>query len=243
MNKYLIAALLLVIGTASCSKKDIIAFQSKDAVNFIDTNEVAYEYSFLGNPEPEHIMELPVNLSGNIANRDRKFNAVVVKDSATNAPDNLYEIVGGYVKAGMVRGYLQIKVKNAPQLATSKVSLRVKLAASDDLTTGNADKSTFIVRWTEQVVVPSWSFFRYYFTSAASTKAYKLIVQTTGLKTLTNAEHRALTPTAVQAMGTVFGDYIKQWNLDHPNDHLKHDDGTLAGQEMIPLYYSRSKYD
>lgn len=243
MNKNILIALLLVIATASCSKKDITPFSSKDAVNFVDTNEVAYEYSFLGNPDPDHIMELPVNISGNVADRDRKFNAVVVKDSATTAPDGLYEIVGGYVKAGMVRGYLQIRVKNAPQLATSKVSLRVKLTASDDFIAGNADKNMFIVRWTEQVVVPSWSFFRYYFTSAASTKAYKLIVQTTGLRSLTNAEHRALTPTAVQAMGTVFGDYIKQWNLDHPDDHLKHDDGSLAGQEMIPLYYSRSKYD
>lgn len=243
MHKYLIMALALALAFTSCSKKDISGFSANAGVNFIDTNEVAYEYSFLGNPEPDHIYELPVNIVGNAVDHDRKFTAEVVKDSATTAPDNLYEIIGGYVKAGVFRGYLQVKLKNAPQLATSKVSLRVRLTAGGDFAAGNKDKSTFIVRWTEQVVVPSWSFFRYYFTTAGSTQAYKLIVQTTGLKTLTNAEHRALTATAVQAMGTVFGDYVKQWNLDHPDNHLKHDDGTLAGQEIVPIYYTRSKYD
>jgi hypothetical protein len=243
MHKYLIMALLIALAATSCSEKDITAFKANEGINFIDTNEVAYEYSFLGNPAPEHVYELPVVIIGNAADHDRKFTAQAVKDSATTAPDDLYEILGGYVKAGQFRGYLQVKLKNAPQLAASKVSLRVKLTAGGDFEAGNADKSTFIVRWTEQIVVPSWSFFRYYFTTAGSTQAYKLIVQTTGLKTLTNAEHRALTPTAVQAMGTVFGDYVKQWNLDHPNDHLKHDDGTLAGQEIVPIYYTRSKYD
>lgn len=242
MNKLITIALLALI-TASCEKKDITAFKAEEAVNFIDTNVVAYEYSFLGNPSSEYVFELPVRVIGNSADHDRTFKAEAVKDSATSAPDNLYEILGGTVKAGEFRGMLRVKLKNAPQLATSKVSLRVKLTSSDDFNMGNRESSTFIVRWTEQIVVPSWSFFRYYFTTAGSTQAYKLIVQTTGLKTLTNAEHRALTATAVQAMGTVFGDYVKQWNLDHPNDKLKHDDGTLAGQEIAPIYYTRSKYD
>lgn len=243
MFKYSIIALLLVLLVSSCTKKDILAFSASPAVNFIDTNEVAYEYSFLGNPSQEYIYELPVRIIGNSSEADRKFTAEAVKDTTTTAPDNLYEIIGGYVKAGEYRGFLQIRLRNSPILASTKVSLKVKLTTGADFVAGNADKSTFIVRWTEQLVVPSWSFFRYYFTTAGSTKAYKLIVQTTGLKTLTNPEHRALGATAVQAMGTAFGDYVKQWNLDHPNDHLKHDDGTLAGQEITPIYYTRSKYD
>lgn len=243
MIKNLIIVLVMAIGIASCTKKDITAFKSADAVNFIDTTVVAYEYSFLGNPSPEYVYELPVRIIGNAVDRDRTFNAEVVKDSATTAPDNLYEILGGYVKAGQYRGFLRIRLRNAAALATSKVSLRVKLTASPDFEVGHADKNRFIVRWTEQVVVPSWSIYRFYFTSAASTRAYKLIVQTTGLKTLTTAEHTAMTPAGAQAMATIFGDYVKQWNLDHPNDILTHDDGTLVGQPITPLYYTRSKYN
>lgn len=243
MTRYFIITLLLGITAASCTKKDITAFQSKDAVNFVDTIGVAYEYSFLGNPDQEYLFEMPVRIVGNPVDHDRSFSAVAVKDTATDAPDELYEILGGYVKAGQFRGNLQIKLRYAPQLANSKVSLRVKLTGSTDFNTGTIENSTYIIRWTGQVVVPSWSIFRYYFTTAASTQAYKLIVQTTGLKTLTTQEHRVLTVPAAQALATVFGDYVKQWNLDHPNDILKHDDGTLAGQPIIPLYYSRSKYD
>lgn len=243
MYKLSIIALLLVITVSSCTNKDILAFKSDPAVNFVDTNEVAYEYSFLGNPAQDHVYELPVMIIGDAADHDRKFTAAAVKDSATTAPDNLYEILGGYVKAGEFRGFLQVRLRNAPALSSSKVSLRVKLTTGGDFVAGNADRSMFIVRWTEQVVVPSWSIYRFYFTTAASTKAYKLIVQTTGLKTLTNAENRLLGPIALQALATSFGDYIKQWNLDHPDDHLKHDDGTLAGQKIAPIYYTRSKYD
>jgi hypothetical protein len=243
MNKLFFIAMVLIVSATSCAKKDLTPFIASDAINFIDTNQVAYEYSFLGNPNPDHVYELPVRIVGNVADHDRTFNAVAVKDSATNAPDELYEILGGYVKAGQFRGFLRVKLKMAPQLATSKVSLRLKLASSADFTAGTNENSTFIIRWTGQVVIPSWSIFRLYFTTAASTNAYNLIVFTTGLKTLSAGEHARLGIPAAQSLATAFGDYVKQWNLDHPNDILKHNDGTLAGQAIVPLYYTRSKYD
>lgn len=243
MNKILFIAVVLMISAASCTKKDITPFIAQPGINFIDTTQVAYEYSFLGNPNPEYIYELPVQIVGNVSAKDRTFSAEAVKDSATNAPDNLYEILGGYVKAGQFRGFLRVKLKNAPQLATSKVSLRLRLTSSADFAVGTNENSKFIIRWTGQVVIPSWSIFRLYFTTAASTNAYNLIVFTTGLKTLSPSEHGRLGVPAAQSLATAFGDYVKQWNLDHPNEILMHNDGTLAGQPIVPLFYTRSKYD
>jgi hypothetical protein len=243
MNKIFFIAVVVIISATSCSKKDITPFIAKPGINFIDTNQVAYEYSFLGNPNPDYVFEMPVQIVGNVSDKDRTFSAEVVKDSATNAPDALYEILGGTVKAGQFRGLLRVKLKNAPQLATSKVSLRVKLTTSTDFSAGTNENSRFIIRWTGQVVLPSWSIFRLYFTTAASTNAYNLIVFTTGLKTLSATEHGRLGIPAAQSLATAFGDYVKQWNLDHPNNILMHNDGTLAGQPIVPLYYTRSKYD
>ncbi|MBO9635569.1 MAG: DUF4843 domain-containing protein, partial [Chitinophagaceae bacterium] len=222
MNKIFFIAMVLIISATSCTKKDITPFIALPAINFIDTNQVAYEYSFLGNPNPDFVYQLPVRIVGNVSDKDRTFNAVAVKDSATNAPDELYEIIGGYVKAGQFRGFLQVKLKNAPQLASSKVSLRLKLTSSNDFIAGTNENNTFIIRWTGQVVLPSWSIFKLYFTTAASTNAYNLIVYTTGLKTLSASEHARLGVPAAQSLATAFGDYVKQWNLDHPNNILMH---------------------
>lgn len=232
--------MVLVAVLPSCSKKDLTAFKADAAVNFIET---LTEYSFLGNPDKEYIQEIEVRVIGDSTNYDRQFTAEPIMDTNTTASAEQYQILGGIVKAGKFTGVLRIKLINSPELATTQVSLKVKLVNSNDFKAGNKEASEFKVRWTGKVILPAWSIFRLYFTTSASTAAYKLIVQLTGLKTLSPSEHGRLGVAAAQALATKFGDYVKQWNIDHPNDHLKHDDGALAGKEMVPLYYSRSKYD
>lgn len=228
-------------GLVSCKKSDVLSFQAQSAVNFTGTSS---EYSFLGNATGEYIEEIPVRIIGEASSKERYFSAEVVRDTVTTAADNLYEIIGGVVPADSYTGVLRVKVKNDPSLRTQKVAVKVRIISAGDFVAGNTETSTFIVRWSEQIVVPAWTYFRYFFTSVASTKAYQLIVQTTGLKTLTATEYqRVVTPAGAEALGRVFGDYVKQWNLDHPNDILLHDDGTKAGQPIVPLYWTKSKYN
>jgi hypothetical protein len=232
--------LMLLLVTASCKKKDLNTFDAPAAVNFKD---LSFEYSFLSNPTNEAIIKAAVRVMGDTAAVDRQFAVEVVKDTNTTAADNQYQVVKSVIRAGKFVDSLEVKVLNAPELSVKKVSLKLRIVNGPDLKAGNVEKSTFKVTWSNQIVVPSWTVFRSYFTSVASTAAYRLIVQTTGLTTLTPAQHGQLGVPAAQALATRFGDYIKQWNKDHPNDKLKHDDGTQAGQEMVPLYYTHSKYD
>jgi len=241
--KYISCFAVTVITAAiftACSKKDITAFKASAAVNFVSKS---VSYSFLGNPDNEYVQEIDVRIIGDAADHDRHFSVEVVSDTFTTAPANLYQVMDGIVKAGEFTGKLYIKLINAPELATTSVSLKVKLIDSEELNAGNIESSEFIITWTDKVVVPSWSYYRYFFTSVASTAAYKLIVQTTGYTTFTASQYIALGPVGAQAVGTQFGDYVKQWNKDHPNDHLKHDDGAKAGEDIVPLYYTKSKYD
>lgn len=243
MNKLktnLYCAITLLVLTTGCTKDEPTSFGAAPAVNFTGQT---IEYTFMSNPDDEYIQQIPVKIIGDTASRDRYFKAVVVKDTSTTAADGQYQVLGGVVKRGSFTGTLSVKLYNNPALANARIAVKLQLADTTDFKAGNIETSRFVVGWTDKIVVPSWSYYRYFFTSVASTAAYRIIVQTTGITTLTAAQYSAMGATAAQVAGTQFGDYIKQWNKDHPADHLKHDDGTQAGQEMVPLYYSHAKYD
>ncbi len=225
---------------SACKKDEISSFTAAEAVNFTTT---LVEYSFLGNPETEYIQTVPVRIIGQPSDHDRKFKVEVVNDSITTATSDQYRIIEGLVKAGEYTGELKVALLNSAVLNTKKVALKLKLSDSESFKAGNVENSEFVINWTNQILVPNWSYYRYFFTSAASTNAYRIIVQVTGIKSLTAAQFRALGQIALETQGTKFGDYVKQWNKDHPNDRLKHDSGTLIGQDIVPLYYTKSKFD
>lgn len=229
----------------SCKKEELQPFKANPAINFAKVeNTNSLTYSFMTNPEKDYIQEIPVTIIGDSSNVDRTFNVEVVSDSNTTATSGQYEILGGIVEAGKFTGKLKIRLIKSPELDTKTVSLKVKLVNTTDFKVGNKESSDFIVKWTNQIVIPSWTYFRIFFVSVPSNSAYRLIIQETGLTTLTAAQYsREIGAAGVEALATKFGDYIKQWNKDHPNDKLKHDSGTMEGQEIVPKYYTHSKFD
>ncbi|WP_109416804.1 DUF4843 domain-containing protein [Pararcticibacter amylolyticus] len=232
-----------------CKKDDIDPFSGVPAINFQqldDSKRVisSLQYSFMTNPSNDYIQEVTVKIMGDTVNYDRHFNVEVVKDPETTAPDNLYQVIGGIVKAGEFTGKLSVKLLNSAALSSSNVALKLRIVDSEDFRAGNLEYREFTIRWTNQIVVPNpWSYFQYFFTTRGSTAAYRIILQTTGLTKFTVTEFRAVGNDGAIALGTKFGDYVMQWNKDHPGNRLKHDDGTLAGQDIVPLYYTHSKYD
>ena len=238
-NTLLGLIILLMVSTA-CEKDEITSFEAQSAVNFVEEDT---EYSFLGNTTGEYIIEVPVRIIGDSTDHDRFFQVAIINDSLTTATDDLFEIQEGVVKAGKFEGTLYVKVFNDEKLNTEKASLHLEIASSEDFRTGNVESNRFRIAWTNQVIVPSWRWYSYFFTRTPSTAAYRAVVESTGLTTFTIQDYLKLGPTGAQAMGTQFGDYVKQYNLDHPGEPLLHDDGEKAGEEIVPLYYTKSKYD
>jgi hypothetical protein len=241
-NRFCLIIIVMVgIVLQSCKKKDITGFSAAPAVNFTSTSTV---YSFLGNSQNEYIQEIEVKIMGNATNVDRTLTAQVVNDATTTATPDQYEVIGGVVKAGSFLGKLSVKVKNSAPLNAKEVYVKLKLIDGADLKAGNKENITYVLGWTNKIVVPTtWTYFNIFF-ATKSTQVYRLIVQTTGITSLTGAQYSAMGgEAAATAAGTKFGDYVKQWNLDHPNDPLKHDDGTAAGQLIVPKYYTKSKYN
>lgn len=233
-----LAILVLSFAIISCEQEELMSFEAEPAVNFTQTTQT---YSFLGNPEDLKTIEIPVRLMGNAVDYNRNFNVEIVEE--TNVPAGSYEIVGGVVEAGEFTGNLLVNVYNSPALADSEASIVLELSNSEDLKAGNVDTRTYTLNWTDQVVVPAWTYYRYFFTSVPSPAAYRAIVESTGLTTFTLNDYRNLGPVGAQAMGTTFGNYVKQWNLDNPDNPLIHDGGPQEGEPIVPLYYSRSLYE
>lgn len=242
---FFICLMVFSVSFFGCKKEKLQPFKANPAINFAKVeNTNSLTYSFMTNPSNDYIQEIPVTIIGDSSNVDRTFNVEIVSDSNTTATPAQYELLGGIVEAGKFTGKLKIKLLKAPELDQKTVSLKMKLVDSKDFKVGNIESSYFTVKWTNQIVLPAWNYFRLFFVSVASNSAYRLIIQTTGLTTLTAQQYgREIGAAGVEALATKFGDYVKQWNKEHPNDKLKHDSGTLAGEEIVPKYYTRSKFD
>ncbi|WP_299703641.1 DUF4843 domain-containing protein [uncultured Pontibacter sp.] len=225
---------------AGCTKQDIAPFTADPAVNFTSKST---EYSFLTNPGEDHVQEIDVHIVGNATDHKRYFNVQVINDSLTTARPDQYEIIGGVVNPGEFKGKLSIRLFKSPELDNDKVSLHLKLVESEDFKKGSIEMSDFTLAWTNKVIVPAWTFYRFFFTATASTAAYRAIVESTGVTKFAVSDYLAVGPIGAEALGTKFGDYVMQWNKDNPDNPLLHDDGTKAGEKIVPIYYTRSKFE
>lgn len=235
--------LIAVVIFSACEKDEIMSFQGEPALNFssVDISDPVYEeeYSFLTNPEDEHIHEVQVQIMGDAVDHDRTFEVEVINDSLTTATPEQYEILEGIVPAGEFTGTLFIKLFKSPELDDKSVFLHLKIVGSPDFQSGNVGSDEFVLGWTNKVVIPDWRWYSFFFTRVPSTAAYRKIVEITGLEEITNADQRMLGVPGLTALGTQFGDYVMDYNEQHPDNPLRHDDGPNAGELIVPLYYTQ----
>ena len=243
--KIYLSFLLVLVVISGCQKEEITAFQAPSAVNFVRmANLYNVQYSFLTNPGNDNLKVIPVQIIGNPVDQDRHFKVEVVRDSLTTATDNQFDIVGGTVKAGEFNGTLTIKLRKSPILDNSMVSVKLKLVDSEDFKVGNVEARQFVVSWTNKVIVPAWgTYFRLFISPKGSTAAFRLFTQISGLTQFLATNYVALGAAGAEALGTRYGDYIMQWNKDNPGNIMRHDDGAAAGEPIVPVYYTRSKFD
>lgn len=247
MKKFIISALsLCLLLVLSCTEDKIDSFEGENGVTFIPKSSgepFELTYSFLGNATGEYIQEVDVQIIGRATSEDRFFNVKVTDTEKTTANNNQYEILKGEVKANEYEGKLYVKLLNSSALDESTVSINLELIDSEDFNAGVKETKDFTLAWTNQIVLPPWRWYGFFFVRTPSKSAYQAIVETTGLVTFERADLNLLGLDGARALGTKFGDYVKQYNLDNPGNPLLHSDGDLEGQEIVPLYYTKSKFD
>lgn len=225
--------IMLCVLTWSCEKDEVGSFEAKSAINFVKDS---IQYSFIQETADEHIIEIPVAVIGDTTSYDRFFEVTIEEGASTTASSDLYKIMEGKIAAGEFSGNLLVKVKKDPILDDTSVSILITGAKSEDFEVGNVESNRTKLIWTNKVVVPAWTYFRYFFTRYPSTAAYRAFIASTGLTDFTRNDYiYVYGPTGAQALGKAFGDYIRQYEIDN-GEPLLHDDGDHAGEEIIPIY-------
>ncbi|SFC27024.1 protein of unknown function [Parapedobacter composti] len=246
-NKLIFLSVFLMSSMVGCEKSEPQAFSALPAILFEYggvRNIQRIDYSFLTDVNDEATIKIPMTINGFAVDYDRPFEVEVVNDTLTTAESFQYQILGGKIGAGKLVDTLYVNVRNTDELEYSIAMLHLRVRGNEHFVPGIKEKQRFRVTWSNQAIMPTWGvYFRTFFSTAGSTQAFRIFVLTTGLTNFTATEFRAYGQAGAEVLGTKFGDYIKQWNIDHPDDILRHDDGAAAGQPIVPLYYTRSKYD
>ncbi|RXG31471.1 DUF4843 domain-containing protein [Leeuwenhoekiella palythoae] len=229
----LIFSLVFIIVLSSCEKDELTGFSTAPAINFINDST---QYSFIQEPADEHIVEIPVFVTGDSTSYDRFFNVEVLNDPETTASESQYEIVEGIIPSGSFSGNLKVEVRKSPALDESSVAIKLLIVSSDDFVAGAEESNQTKLIWTNKIVIPAWTYFRYFFTAYPSSRAYRIFIEVTGMTTFSLADYREVGPTGAQALGRAYGDYIRAYNAEHPGEPLVHDDGPNAGEEILPVY-------
>lgn len=249
--KYLILLLVTCV-IFSCDEQNIMSLEADGAANFEFKSEI---YSFTKNEENTYLYEAPILIMGNVSDHDRVVEIEAVADSITTAPEDLYEIHKGIIKANESEGIVSILLKNAPVLDTKTVSLKIRILDSEDILAGNEEAIEHVVSWNNQIKMPKrWWYFTYFYSRKHSPACLKIISKITGIDDLSNYSLvRVIGAAKVQALAVKFGDYVMQYNLDHPGEPLRHsgnyeglygkESGLYEGDEIIPVKYTHSKFD
>ena len=167
MGKFIYQSLMLVavaFMAISCSTDEIDNYnQEENAIRFpgVSGNDTYYggyssadgcyisSYSFMENPTAESLeFQLPVNVIGLTANKERKIGVTLVEEGTT-APEGSYEILGGSVEAGERVGFFSVKIVNTDELRLESASyqIKVKLEETTDFKLGPKEYLTAVLTW------------------------------------------------------------------------------------------------
>lgn len=241
---------LVICGMAflsSCGKDTLTSYPQYSAVNFMK-DTVSYSFVVDQNTSDSYLMKIPIHLMGDSRSKDRPVKVKVIHDSSTTAEPSDYKILGGVIKAGEFGGWVKLKLFKSDKIDNKTISLHLGIKNTKYWHPGVEESQNVVIKWTNDVIVPfdHWYLFGYAFCDQPSTSAYRLIIQLTGLTKLSFGGPQYISIgglTGLITLGYKFGNYVKQYDLEHPNHPLRHSDGPAAGQVIEPNFYNHVKYN
>jgi len=238
IEKYCSLILTMSMILISCKKEEIKIYQDDAGVYFTTPT---YSYSFTENVgATTKLIYLPVKLSGNVKDYDRTFKIEAVNDAATTAQADWYEIKQGELPKNSFEGKVAVLLKRNVTIDTSVVNLKVKLVGSDNLDPLLAPN--VVISWTAKIIQPvNWTpGLRFYFGTPFSTGWYLFMLNAAGVTSFpytTSAALKASDPAAwwwgageISAYSLKVKDALNKYNLEHPGNELRHNDGPNVGQ-------------
>ena len=188
MNNKTPLYILPLVLTMACSQHDVMDYALDGRIYFNDTKQVNgttviqternYSFALQNSALMQDTLYIPVQLMGNVCQRDRTFSATAIADSTTAVSPLHYDILPGVLKAGEYTASLPVVVKRTADTQDHYVSLKLQLVSTADLAVGNADALTYKLNWGDMLMKPAnWP---YYF-GRYSTNKYRFAIDVLGL--------------------------------------------------------------
>lgn len=153
---------------AGCEEQELPTFDtSTHYVHFEKTWDEVTRFSFRLNPgNDEYLMKIPVTLIGTCLSESAEYAvSIVTQDDpfvandgtryATTASDAVYDIVSHSFSPGVYSDYLEIRLKNAPELQEEKCIV-LRIGSNGNFIQGPVQYLTSILYVSDIISRPAW---------------------------------------------------------------------------------------
>ena len=157
MKKSILYSLVIFLSVflGGCEKDEPMGYRGRPGVYF---NGKEFSYTFAENPWKDvDTVLLPILLTGDLEDYDRKVKVVVVADSTT-ATGDMYELLEGTISAGSESGFVPVVVNSVQELEHKVVRLRVQIVENEDFKELDLVYPACNFTFTAQIIKPyNWS--------------------------------------------------------------------------------------
>lgn len=216
MKKTILLSLLSILMLGACDNDVTYPYQGKDAVYFqvnstwsVTTDSI--DYSFAGKGKEEDVVEVRVNLQGNMASVDRKIR-IIVDPSKSTAEEGIHyqPLSGEYIlPANAVSVDIPVTVlKKDASLENKKVTLALRLEPTTDFDLGITERTEVFLNISNMLKKPTYweSTIKYSF-GVYSRQKHELCIQVLGLDfPETSSEYYSR-----NTMWSVYGKYMSNY--------------------------------
>ena len=236
--RLMIAALVISLWV-SCDQEKTIMYQQEAGVRFLYQSED--EYSFVDNyGETVHLYYITVATTGDSVDYERKVSIAVVENYTNNentARTEQYILLEGLVPAGSFSGEVPVEIHCTPDMSDSTFMVHIKLVPNEDFPLAGFDNRYFKLSMTNQLVKPkNWGNLAFYFGQQFSISWYRFILNVLNVSYIPypsaqEGDEKWSYNQLLANAGKVKAALL-QYNREHPNDPLRHEDGDYAGDEV-----------
>ena len=242
LNKIIWLA-LAAMSFASCQKDEVDLYQQNAGIYF---NGRTLTYTFVENIPNFKLgadtVNLPLLITGEAVDHDRIVEVVEAVEDTITASKDMYEVLGGVVKAGEYKGFVKVKINYVPAMDDSVYVTKFKLRSSDEFPVTDLNHVVYKLYMTNKMTQPSnWIRLRSTF-GEYSNSWYHFILETTGLSSIPYWSYRGsadprnpdperwtMTRNELDAYKALVKEALAKYNNAHPGDPMKHQDGEFKG--------------
>ena len=228
--RLMIAALAISLWV-SCDQEKTIMYRQEAGVRFMYQAED--EYSFVDN-------YITVATTGDSVDYERKVSIAVVENDTNyvnTARPEQYKLLEGVVPAGSFSGEVPVEIHCTPDMSDSSFVVNIKLVPNEDFPLAGFDNRYFELSMTNQLVKPkNWGNLAFYFGQQFSISWYRFILNVLNVSYIPypsaqEGDEKWSYNQLLANAGKVKAALL-QYNREHPNDPLRHEDGDYAGDEV-----------